>query len=111
MLCTGPALHLFSATELERLVCGNPILDFAALQKSARYEGGYAADHKVHARLLHDAQLAEHRPALLSMLSRQASCVLASTQGIASILACRSYSPSLSYRCKLTATQEASETA
>ena len=47
MLCTGPALHLFSATELERLVCGNPILDFAALQKSARYEGGYAADHKV----------------------------------------------------------------
>ena len=49
MLCTGPALHLFSATELERLVCGNPILDFAALQKSARYEGGYAADHKVRA--------------------------------------------------------------
>ena len=47
MLCTGPALHLFSATELERLVCGNPILDFAALQHSARYEGGYAADHKV----------------------------------------------------------------
>ena len=52
MLCTGPALHLFSATELERLVCGNPILDFAALQKSARYEGGYGADHKVPAHLM-----------------------------------------------------------
>ncbi len=57
MLCTGPALHLFSATELERLVCGNPILDFAALQKSARYEGGYAAEHKVPAHLLRRIQL------------------------------------------------------
>ena len=44
MLCTGPALHQFSATEM---VCKNPILDFAALQKSARYEGGYAAHYKV----------------------------------------------------------------
>jgi len=47
MLCAGPALHLFSATELERLVCGNPILDFTALQKSARYEGGFSATHIV----------------------------------------------------------------
>ena len=47
MLCAGPALHLFSATELERLVCGNPILDFTAFQKSARYDGGFFADHPV----------------------------------------------------------------
>lgn len=46
MLCGGPALHLFSATELERLVCGNPHLDFAALQASAKYEGGYNAEHE-----------------------------------------------------------------
>lgn len=37
------ALQLFSATELERLVCGNPFLDFDSLQKNARYEGGYSA--------------------------------------------------------------------
>lgn len=47
MLCGGPALQLFSATELERLVCGNPFLDFDSLQKSARYEGGYHAEHRV----------------------------------------------------------------
>ncbi|KFM29144.1 Ubiquitin-protein ligase E3A [Auxenochlorella protothecoides] len=47
MLCGGPALQLFSATELERLVCGNPCLDFEGLQRSARYEGGYSADHRV----------------------------------------------------------------
>lgn len=34
--------QLFSATELERLVCGNPFLDFESLQKHARYEGGYS---------------------------------------------------------------------
>ncbi|KAK9819719.1 hypothetical protein WJX72_001643 [[Myrmecia] bisecta] len=46
MLCGGPAIHLFSATELERLVCGNPILDFDALQNNARYDGGYTHDHR-----------------------------------------------------------------
>eukprot|EP00891_Asterochloris_glomerata_P000940 jgi/Astpho2/940/e_gw1.00016.169.1_t len=46
-LCGGPAIHLFSATELERLVCGNPILDFEALQANARYDGGYSAEHRV----------------------------------------------------------------
>jgi hypothetical protein len=40
MLCGGPALQLFSATELERLVCGNPCLDFDALQLSARCGNG-----------------------------------------------------------------------
>jgi len=47
MLCGGPAMHLFSSTELERLVCGNPILDFVALQSNSRYEGGYNAEHRV----------------------------------------------------------------
>lgn len=47
MLCGGPALQLFSATELERLVCGNPCLDFDGLIKGSRYEGGYHAEHRV----------------------------------------------------------------
>ena len=47
MLCGGPAMHLFSSTELERLVCGNPILDFKALEANARYDGGYNAEHRV----------------------------------------------------------------
>ena len=47
MLCGGPAIHLFSATEIERLVCGNPILDFDALRTNARYDGGFSADHRV----------------------------------------------------------------
>jgi ubiquitin-protein ligase E3 A len=46
-LCGGPALQLFSATEIERLVCGSPCLDFDALVRSARYEGGYQHDHRV----------------------------------------------------------------
>ena len=51
MLCGGPAIHLFSATELERLVCGTPLLDFAALQRNARYEGGYSATHQARSRM------------------------------------------------------------
>lgn len=47
LLCGGPALHLFSATELERLVCGNPILDFKELQANARYEAGFGPEHRV----------------------------------------------------------------
>ena len=39
MLCGGPCIALFSATELERLVCGTPLLNFAALQGAAKYEG------------------------------------------------------------------------
>lgn len=39
MLCGGPCIALFSSTELERLVCGTPLLDFTALQGAAKYEG------------------------------------------------------------------------
>lgn len=46
-LCGGPALQLFSPTELERLVCGTPCLDFEGLQKAAKYEGGFNANHRV----------------------------------------------------------------
>ena len=46
-LCGGPAIHLFSATELERLVCGNPQLDFDRMQANARYDGGYSPEHRV----------------------------------------------------------------
>ncbi|GIL57699.1 hypothetical protein Vafri_12863 [Volvox africanus] len=44
VVCRGPAMSLFNAQELERLVCGNPRLDFVALRDAARYEGGYTRD-------------------------------------------------------------------
>ena len=46
-LCGGPALQLFSPTELERLVCGTPCLDFDGLEKAARYDGGFHPEHRV----------------------------------------------------------------
>lgn len=30
--------------ELERLVCGNPNLDFAALERHAKYDGGFSKE-------------------------------------------------------------------
>ncbi|GLI67883.1 hypothetical protein VaNZ11_012174, partial [Volvox africanus] len=44
VVCWGPAMSLFNAQELERLVCGNPRLDFVALRDAARYEGGFTRD-------------------------------------------------------------------
>lgn len=44
-VCGGPALTMFTAVELELLVCGLPHLDFDGLQQAARYEGGYDAHH------------------------------------------------------------------
>lgn len=41
MLCKGPAITLFSPVEMERLVCGNPHLDFKALESAAKYEAGF----------------------------------------------------------------------
>ena len=43
MLCKGPAITLFSPVEMERLVCGNPHLDFTALKNASKYEGGFTA--------------------------------------------------------------------
>uniref|UniRef100_A0A061R666 Ubiquitin-protein ligase E3 A n=1 Tax=Tetraselmis sp. GSL018 TaxID=582737 RepID=A0A061R666_9CHLO len=44
MVCGGPALNLFHAQELETLVCGEDKLDFNALRKNAKYDGGYNAE-------------------------------------------------------------------
>jgi len=44
-LCGGHALRLVSPSELEVLICGTPHLDFAALERAARYSGGWSADH------------------------------------------------------------------
>eukprot|EP00752_Nemacystus_decipiens_P004319 g3945.t1 len=38
----GKALKLFRPEELELLVCGNPKLDFAALEEHSKYEDGYS---------------------------------------------------------------------
>lgn len=43
LLCDGLHLGLFSAAELEELVCGSRHLDFAQLQAHTRYEGGFTA--------------------------------------------------------------------
>lgn len=43
ILCDGPAISLFNSQEVERLVCGNPNLDFDALERNAKYEGGYSS--------------------------------------------------------------------
>lgn len=45
-VCGGPALTMFTASELELLVCGLPHLDFDGLERAAKYEGGYDAHHK-----------------------------------------------------------------
>ena len=70
MLCGGPAIHLFSATELERLVCGNPLLDFDAMQANARYDGGYSPEHRVrHSCALRESTSCMTRPVAYSQHS------------------------------------------
>ena len=41
----GPALELFTPSELKTLVCGVDDLDFAALEDACAYEGGYSPEH------------------------------------------------------------------
>ena len=36
-MCGGAALDMFSAGDLELLICGNPLLDFEALKAGTRY--------------------------------------------------------------------------
>jgi ubiquitin-protein ligase E3 A len=38
-VCGGQVMQMFSAEELELMVCGNPKLDFYELQRTTRYEG------------------------------------------------------------------------
>jgi hypothetical protein len=42
-VCGGPALSLLRSEELELLLAGLPHLDFAALERGTRYEGGYSS--------------------------------------------------------------------
>ena len=46
-LCGGPALTMFRAEELEKLICGSQSLDFLALEKHTRYDDGYTAQSQV----------------------------------------------------------------
>ena len=36
------ALQILRPEDLELLICGNPVLDFGALQNATTYEGGYS---------------------------------------------------------------------
>ena len=38
MVCDGPALRLFSVSELEVLICGSPKFDFFDLEESCLYQ-------------------------------------------------------------------------
>lgn len=42
-VCAGNALDLFTPTELEFLLCGNPNLDFDDLERGTRYQDGFDA--------------------------------------------------------------------
>ena len=46
-VCGGAAIELFSAEELELLVCGNPTLDFEALEKVTHYDDGFEENSAV----------------------------------------------------------------
>ncbi|XP_033122180.1 ubiquitin-protein ligase E3A-like [Anneissia japonica] len=46
LVCGGPALKLFQAEETELLVCGNPELDFKALEACTTYEDGFTRYHR-----------------------------------------------------------------
>ncbi|CAM9162645.1 unnamed protein product, partial [Hapterophycus canaliculatus] len=43
----GKALSLFRPEELELLICGNPKLDFSALEENSEYQDGYSRDNAV----------------------------------------------------------------
>jgi ubiquitin-protein ligase E3 A len=40
-VCGGQALEMFRPKELELLVCGNPVLDFEALERATTYDDGF----------------------------------------------------------------------
>eukprot|EP00698_Gefionella_okellyi_P020502 TRINITY_DN6441_c0_g2_i1.p1 TRINITY_DN6441_c0_g2~~TRINITY_DN6441_c0_g2_i1.p1 ORF type:complete len:795 (-),score=168.03 TRINITY_DN6441_c0_g2_i1:796-2895(-) len=46
-VCGGLAIKLFRPEELELLICGNPTLDFAALELGTEYDNGYDAQHQL----------------------------------------------------------------
>lgn len=40
-------MDLFEASELELLICGNPVLDFTELEKGTIYDDGYMRESRV----------------------------------------------------------------
>ena len=46
-MVSGDALQLFSAEELEQLICGSHELDFEAMQRHAIYDDGYTDQHRI----------------------------------------------------------------
>mmetsp|Transcript_23572 Transcript_23572/g.30811 ORF Transcript_23572/g.30811 Transcript_23572/m.30811 type:complete len:744 (+) Transcript_23572:165-2396(+) len=46
-VCGGEAMKLFRPEDVELLICGNPVLDFAKLEKVTRYEDGFTVDSPV----------------------------------------------------------------
>ncbi|KAJ1656434.1 hypothetical protein IWQ61_003991 [Dispira simplex] len=46
-VCTGNAIRLFQAEELEQLICGSSDLDFRALEEVTLYDGGFTAKSRV----------------------------------------------------------------
>eukprot|EP01103_Thecamoeba_quadrilineata_P015351 TRINITY_DN4826_c0_g1_i1.p1 TRINITY_DN4826_c0_g1~~TRINITY_DN4826_c0_g1_i1.p1 ORF type:complete len:739 (-),score=109.74 TRINITY_DN4826_c0_g1_i1:90-2132(-) len=46
-VCASDALKLFTAKDLQLVICGSPILNFEELQKNTRYDNGYSPDHPV----------------------------------------------------------------
>ena len=47
LMCAGKAFSLFRWEEIELLVCGSPVLDFAAWESSCRYQDGFTKDSDV----------------------------------------------------------------
>jgi len=43
-ICGGKALDMFRYEELELLTCGNPILDFEALERVTKYDDGFTSN-------------------------------------------------------------------
>lgn len=63
-VCAGHALKLYRYEELELLICGLPHLDFHQLEKVARYDGGFTADHRTVQdlwRVIHGLTLADKK--------------------------------------------------
>ncbi|XP_065662121.1 ubiquitin-protein ligase E3A-like [Hydra vulgaris] len=44
-VCHFPSISLFTAPELELLICGSPDLDFKALEKVTEYKDGFSKSH------------------------------------------------------------------
>eukprot|EP00479_Gromia_sphaerica_P000238 TRINITY_DN10228_c0_g1_i1.p1 TRINITY_DN10228_c0_g1~~TRINITY_DN10228_c0_g1_i1.p1 ORF type:complete len:142 (+),score=17.86 TRINITY_DN10228_c0_g1_i1:150-575(+) len=46
-ICSGQVLNMFTAEEMQALICGHQRMDFKELEESCHYDGGFHKDHKV----------------------------------------------------------------